>query len=234
MNYSKVVVYLPVITLLLLLNSCATTVGTIKVEPQEIAKTRISLGYKIVQHDANDLFFDDFSSYDLGSVAPFGPWKLNGEAPHITRAVQPNQIIGNVLEVDKRAYIYVNKNYKDYVLEFNTRGGEPRVYFLLNNNGTEGYYVAKDRPNNTPVKLYKFAGNMETLIAQSVDLNTPGDRWFYWKIDVTNGRIKVYINSIKLIDVQNKDPNLTSGGIGLGASGYSKAYFDNIKISVPK
>ncbi len=178
----------------------------------------------------SDGFYEDFSNYGLGDTAPFGSWKAKGNSIHIEEGIQPDGTTGKIVKIERGDLIYLNKNWRNYILEVDWRDSEPRVYFRLSNDANRGYYITKGLGYNTPVELYKFDGSSTQKIAESQGYDITGGSWGHWKIKVSENSIIVYLNDVELINTTDNDPNLVSGGIGIG-SNYGGVYFDNVKIN---
>lgn len=78
------------------------------------------------------------------------------------------------------------------------------------------------------MELWKFAGKTSQKIAQSTDINI-NQKWVYYRIEAKKGRITVYLNGNKVIDIVDDEPSLSSGGIGLGSK-RGVMYYDNVRV----
>lgn len=192
------------------------------------------VGFKVVKPTGTEVFFEDFESYGMGEVAPFGPWKFLGKPPHVEEGVQPNRMIGKILKVESPDQVlYLTEAWRDFVLELNAKiihvgYSALKVFFRLSEDGKRGYYVSV--PGGR-VSLWKFAGATQVEIAKSADFDVGGD-WFYLRIEAVGDQIRVYHNGRKVIDVRDPDPSLmVPGGIGL-SSDYWDNYYDNVRVEV--
>ncbi len=65
------------------------------------------------------------------------------------------------------------------------------------------------------------------MISKCSDINIAGNKWKYWKITEDGEKLNIYLNSIKIIEVRNSNPSLSTGRIGLGSE-YGTVHYDNI------
>jgi len=189
-------------------------------------------GPHVVTPTGTERFFENFESYGVGQVAPFGPWKAKGSRAHIEEAVQPNGKIGKILHVEEPDFIYLDKDWGNYILELNWKDGEPGIYFRISSDGNKGYYITKGLGYMSRVRLYKFVGSSSQKIAEGKGSNA-GQEWSYWRVEVIGGNIKVYLNGEKMIDIVDNDESLSKGGIGIG-SRYGGVNYDNIRVKLLK
>lgn len=202
------------------------------IKVMELAKevSHSEKGPQVVKSTGTDEFFENFESYGLGQTAPFGPWKAKGSSPHIEEAVQPDGKIGKILHVESNDFIYLDKNWENYILELNWKDSEPGIYFRISSDGNKGYYITKELGSMSRVKLFKFVGSSSQKIAEGKGSNA-GQEWSYWRVEVIGGNIKVYLNGEKMVDIVDNDESLSKGGIGVGSK-YGGANFDNIKVQL--
>ena len=98
----------------------------------------MEFGFKVVKPTGTEDFFEDFESYGQGEVAPFGPWKILGKAPHVEEGVQADKTIGKVLKVDDGQGVFTPGEWMNFILECNLNregSAEGRVYFRLSDDG---------------------------------------------------------------------------------------------------
>jgi len=223
--------YLRFLLIFSILTSVALVSCTVNKEVIEevIKNTPAKPEMKVVSREGGEVFFDDFSTYGVGQQAPFGEWKIRSNGSyHIEEGVQPNGNIGKVLKTDNNGVLYIAADWKDYLLEVNTKDGEPGVYFRVSDDGSKGYYVTKELGHMTGLRLYKFAGSQKKKIAESQGMDTKD--WYYVRIELRGAEIKAFINGKKLIDIIDNDASLSSGGIGVGSC-YGGVYFDNVRVA---
>lgn len=187
-------------------------------------------GFIVVRQRGGELFFDDFSLYGTGRVAPFGPWtRIKDQPAHIEEGIQPDGTTGKICVIGgDRSGIFTSDNFSDVVLEVNAKPdrGIGAIFFRVSSDGLKGYYIKS--AGEGPVELWKFAGGTSQKIAQSAYIKT-NYKWVYYRIEAKKGRITVYFNGNKVIDIVDDDPSLSSGGIGLGSRG-GVVYYDNVRV----
>jgi len=187
---------------------------------------KVDLGFKVVKPTGTEDFFEDFESYGQGEVAPFGPWRVLGRAPHVEEGVQADKTIGKVLRVDIDRGIFTPGEWTNFTLECNLKregSAEGKVYFRLSEDGKKGFYVSFSEYG---VALHKFAGSIDMKIAENKSFKLSDD-WMYLKVIANGERIEVFLNGKKVIDVT--DPDVFSGGIGM-ATTFQTVFFDNVRV----
>jgi len=194
---------------------------------------KVEGGFIVVRQRGGELFFDDFSSYGTGKVAPFGPWtRIKDQPAHIEEGIQPDGTTGKICVIGgDRSGIFTSDNFSDVVLEVNAKPGNwgrSAIFFRVSSDGLKGYYITRSEFYGGPVELWKFAGKTSQKIAQSTDINI-NQKWVYYRIEAKKGRITVYLNGNKVIDIVDDDPSLSSGGIGLGSK-RGVMYYDNVRV----
>lgn len=235
MNSVKYFLYFAVIAMIFaLLFGCSSIMQIAEKSEKAMGVAKeVSQGEKgvlVVRPTGKEEFFEDFELYGLGQTAPFGPWKTKGLSAHIEEAVQPDGKIGKILNVGSGGnnLIYLEKDWRNYILELNWVDGEPGIYFRISSDGNKGYYITKGLGYMSRVQLYKFVGASSLKIAEGKGSNA-GAEWSYWRVEVRGGDIKVYLNGEKMIDIVDNDDSLSKGGIGLGSK-YGDVNFDNIRV----
>ena len=117
------------------------------------------VGFKVVKPTGTEAFFEDFESYGMGEVAPFGPWKFLGKPPHVEEGVQPNRMIGKILKVESPDQVlYLTEAWRDFVLELNAKiihvgYSALKVFFRLSEDGKRVYYVKCARRSRLSVEV---------------------------------------------------------------------------------
>ncbi|WP_235231245.1 MULTISPECIES: DUF1080 domain-containing protein [Thermotoga] len=188
----------------------------------------MDLGFKVVKPTGTEDFFEDFESYGQGQVAPFGPWKVLEESPHVEEGVQPDKTIGKILRVEGNQGIFTPGEWTNFILECNLRLNgilaDGIVLFRLSDDAKKGFYV---NINLFGASLHKFAGSIDMKIAENTSVKASEDVWHYLKLVVNGQNIKVYLDGKKIIDVQ--DPDVFPGGIGF-ARAEDTAFYDNVRV----
>ena len=186
--------------------------------------------FKVVGSTGNESLFDDFSAYGVGKTAPFGIWKAKGSSSHIEESIQPDGKTGNILTVTNGGdYIYTDTQWTNYIFEVNWKDGEPALFFRLSEDGNKGYIITKPLGYNTSFILYKFVNTARQKVAESGGYDNKGGQWMYIRTEVNGGNIKLFVNGEKLLDINDFDNALASGGVGLGSS-YGTVHYDNVRV----
>ncbi|WP_456396207.1 CsgG/HfaB family protein [Desulfurobacterium sp.] len=178
------------------------------------------------------VFKEDFESYGLGQMIPFGPWQ--GKDIKIAQVVQKDGRIGKVAElVGSAKMCLAGKFYKNFDITFDhTAGGYKGVgiVFRASENPPAGYKVIfEDRR----IKVYKFAGNSNVKIAENgINNFKPVNGWYTVHLRVEGNRIKAFIDDEMAIDITDNDPALNRPGLlCIEKTNVDPTDVDNIKIT---
>ncbi len=173
---------------------------------------------------------DDFSSYNLGEKAPFGPWKVKGNGTFTITPIfsEDNKVMNKVVEAEGDGIMYVDRNYTNFVYYIDIKRKKlidsPKIYFRLNGDATAGYCIVVE-PFDRGYKLYKFNGTKWVLLNQTYNA-APAEVSFFRYMVIANGnKITFKVNAYTYITYIDKNPIL-EGGIGFGGQGY----FDNVRV----
>ncbi|ADA66256.1 MAG: Uncharacterized protein XD64_0471 [Thermotoga sp. 47_83] len=154
--------------LLMMGTSCESRVQVpVPLPKVDVEMPKVDLGFKVVEPTGTEDFFEDFEAYGQGQVAPFGPWKVLGKAPHVEEGVQADKTIGKVLKVIIDRGVFTPGEWTNFILECNLKregSAEGRVYFRLSEDGKKSFYVIF---SECGISLHKFAGSIDMKIAEN-------------------------------------------------------------------
>ena len=174
------------------------------------------------------VIFDDFSDNNIDNwIKLSGDWVAAGGALMQSSHATPAVILTGNEKVD------------NYILELDAK----------KSSGREGFYIIiGSKMNNKTMLTWNVGGwnnEYSTLLSHSdILLNQHSEikaarsrfaveenKWYHVKIIIKGAHIQCYLNDNKMIDYSDPEvAALSTGRIGVGTF-YTKAYFDNVKLT---
>jgi len=183
------------------------------------------------------LFSADFKSSDTGA------WQTsilnNTDQPAVWLAHDGLlQIMGDVNgddPLEEATFRTGDKNWQNVTIDADILAASGEGAGLIWNAGAAGYYrlqLYPDIPNPAAKASLELVQNVRaTKLAETPAAAYIGYQPYVWqqvRVTSTAGRQEVWVNGVKLFDVQNAV--LTSGQVGLFAWADSKTSFDNVRV----
>ncbi len=210
--------------------------GTPSEQLETIVLAPVNEGFRVVHGKRGDALFDDFSAYEYGRYAPFGPWRIFlGRPATVEEALQPDGTIGKALEIGgDGSTLLTEKGWKDLTLELNARNrvvGRCRIFFRVKGACEAGYFVERGYRRTSTLRLVRFREGRKHVLAAASSTCSEEDGWIYYRIAAIGKRIAVYFNGKKVIDVRDDTPGAVDapGRVGVGTE-EGRMYYDNIRV----
>ena len=172
------------------------------------------------------IFKEDFEKYGNGQTIPFGPWE--GDKFSIATEVQSNSQIGKVLRAggDWKKVCAKNLKIKDMIFDVDVTCDNPTIFFRVTNKKPLTGYKLRCGDD---IVLYKVAGKSEMEIAKN-HVRLPAKRWHKIKIITKGPNIRILVDGIEIININDNDKYLNKAGTICVGTQWGGASIDNIEI----
>jgi len=91
------------------------------------------------------------------------------------------------------------------------------------------YYVAQLDLVRQEVAMYRVSGGNRIRLEQEDDLELDPDAWHSLKIRLEDGRMRVYLGGIRVLNERDRDPSKPAS-VGIWAGGDTTVMFDDFRI----